>query len=59
MCGLMRAFAQVSVAKRSAYFAVKAKELRKVNSYRSGGHVTSPASQSVADELSVTFGICS
>lgn len=59
MYGLISEFAHLSVAKRSEYFAIKAKDYRKVISYRSGGHVTSPASRSITDDLSVNFGVYS
>lgn len=59
MCGPISAFAHLPVAKRLAFFAVKAKDYRKVIIYRSGGRVTSPASRSVTDDLSVKFGVYS
>lgn len=57
MCGPMSALAHLSVAERSECFAVKANDYRTVVSYRSGGHVTSPASPPVTEGLSVKFSI--
>lgn len=59
MRGPISAFAHLPVDKRLEYFAVKAKDYRKVISYRSGSHVTSLASRSVTDDLSVQFGVYS